>query len=153
MTWVPFHLGNQKGGVVALPSTTISVRWNDTRRIPLKLDLNGSVWWQRTKFSKNEGVLIFLGWFAYIIMPTIVGSIIVDCRWHDLMTNKIIHNRLKGVLESQLGDKKNRHVQRPKRFFWEKLHKQKYYTRFFLNTYFLLIHMLAFVTLYLSWTF
>jgi hypothetical protein len=95
----------------------------------------------------------FFWWLAYIIMPTIVGSIIVDCRWHDLMTNKIIHNRLKGVLESQLGDKKIGMCKRPKRLFWEKLHKQKYYTRFFLNTYFLLIHMLAFITLDLSWTF
>jgi hypothetical protein len=61
----------------------ISVWWNDTCPIPLKLDLNGSVWWHKTKFSKSEGVIPWcphsFWWLAYIIMPTIVGSIIVDC--------------------------------------------------------------------------
>jgi len=64
-------------------------------------------------------------------MPTIVGSIIVDCRWHDLMTNKIIHNRLKGVFESQLGNKKNRHVQRAKKVLLGKIAQTKILHNFF----------------------
>jgi hypothetical protein len=107
----------------------ISVWWNDTRPIPLKLDLNGSAWWHKTMFSKNDVVnprcRHSFWWLAYIIMPTIFGSIIVDCRWHDLMTNKIIHNRLKGVLESPLGDKKNRHVQRAKKVLLGKIAQTK----------------------------
>jgi hypothetical protein len=129
MAWVPFHLGNQEGGVVKVPSIIINVWWNDTHPIPLKLDVNGSAWWHRTKFSKSEGVIPkcphSFGRLAYIIMPMIVGSIIVDCRWHDLMTNKIIHNHLKGVLESQLGNKKNRHVQRAKKVLLGKFAQTK----------------------------
>jgi hypothetical protein len=91
-------------------------------------------------FSKSEGVIPrcphSFWWFAYRIMPTIVGSIIVDYRWHDLMTNKIIHNCLKGVLESPLGDKKKRHVQRAKKVFWGKFAQKKYYTRFVFNNFF-----------------
>jgi len=56
-------------------------------------------------------------------------------------------------LNLHLATKKIGMCKGPKRFFWEKLHKQKYYTRFFFNTYFLLIHMLALITLKLSWTF
>jgi hypothetical protein len=56
-------------------------------------------------------------------------------------------------LNLNLATKKIGMCKGPKRFFWEKLHKQKYYTNFFLNTYFLLIHMLVFITLDLYWTF